>query len=160
MKKQKKGSFSVWMKNAIFLILFFLFCISLIALQTLEKKLWVDGYKWEEVDDQLWRLGYLEGLGHGNILTMSELVTYVRESGLLTEDQIQTMVSSYGDRSDIYLVGATYGQVMDGVNELYKDYANKKIPVHCLATIVCKRVRGELDIEDMERELQRLRKRY
>ena len=46
---------------------------------------------------------------------------------------------------------------MDGVDEIYKDFSNKHILVQSLIPLVCKKVRGEISKEDMEKELQQLR---
>jgi len=56
------------------------------------------------------------------------------------------------------LGGAQFGQIVSGVDELYKDYANKHIPIFAIATLVQKRITGEIKINEVEPVLQKLRK--
>ena len=51
----------------------------------------------------------------------------------------------------------SYFRLMEGIDELYKDYANKNIPIFAIGKLASKRITGKIKTEDIEKELQRLR---
>jgi hypothetical protein len=53
--------------------------------------------------------------------------------------------------------GAPFGQISEGIDELYKDYANKHVPALALGTLVAKRIRGKLNEQEFSNGLQNLR---
>jgi len=48
-------------------------------------------------------------------------------------------------------------RVVEGIDEFYKDHANKNIPIFAAGTLAAKRATGKIKTEDIEKELQRLR---
>jgi hypothetical protein len=47
-------------------------------------------------------------------------------------------IGAFNDRSNKYLTKVTVGQLQDGVDELYKDYRNRLIPIYAAVWLVCK----------------------
>lgn len=144
------------MKKRILLIfiILILLCVNSITQRQQKPKIGFNGYDWEEFDTPT-KLGYFPGLQHGFLVATREFIREVRKHQLLTEDEIQKIKEAFEKK--FYFWGATYGQMVEGVDELYKDYSNKTITIHSLVTLVCKRVGGKLSSEDMEKELQKLR---
>lgn len=58
------------------------------------------------------------------------------------------------------IAGVRFGQLVDGTDEVYRDYANKHIPIYEILPLVAQRARGEIDNKKMESRLQSLRKKY
>lgn len=123
------------------------------------KNPWLDGDDWEMMDVAM-KLGYVQGLQHASMQSVYECVAYLRKNRILDEIGIDKMIKSVNDTTLIYPVGATFGQMIEGVDELYKDYANKKIASYALMSVVCKRASGELDNAGFERHLVNLRTFY
>jgi len=54
----------------------------------------------------------------------------------------------------------SYGEFIDGIDNIYKDYANKRIPVMQIIILVAARVKGKINNEELELRLVGLRKGY
>ena len=111
----------------------------------------VNGYAWGEktlsqkveyVD------GYTAGMGAARIL-MGE-VLYVKKIKLETADA--TPVIDFMDFS-----GATYGQYVDGLDEFYKDFRNKRILFRFAIQYVRDQIRGKPQGE-LEKRVESLRR--
>jgi len=114
----------------------------------------VNGYVWQDFSEDI-KLGYISGICHGSIHAIGEYNRIIRKQGLLTEQSIKKLLKLHNRKYDFY--GATNGQVLEGVNEVYKDYSNKMIAVHNIMNLVFKKIRGELGTEELEKEFQKLR---
>lgn len=53
--------------------------------------------------------------------------------------------------------GGTYEQIIEGLDDFYKDFANKHIPVFALATLVRQKIDGSLSDAQVAEKLQKLR---
>jgi hypothetical protein len=124
-----------------------------------EKKVFWDDDEWKGADISM-KLGYLSGLEQGDIIGGRGIIIALREKYAWTDEKLNELIdSSLGnlDPDELRWNGATKGQMRLGIDGFYKDYANKKIPVYALASLVCKRVRGEISEEGVGEELLRLR---
>lgn len=51
-------------------------------------------------------------------------------------------------------------QVIAGIDEVFNDFSNKQIEIRNVVGLVSLKIRGEIDKEAFEKELQRLRQVY
>lgn len=153
----KKG---VKMKSKLYLFLLYVFFVNNMVWGqasdfTLPNRLTAHNWeKWQK-DTQL---GYIFGLLHGEFVGMTSFFDVIKESKLFDESQMQPLWEKSVDNG-IFLISlkVAYGQMLEGIDGFYKDYANRNIPVYMLLPIVCKRVKGEISQESIEKELQKLR---
>lgn len=117
-----------------------------------------NGYRWLEKSSSS-KLNFVEGFITGIQSAIENIEFWERISDNNKEEELLNAVIS-DIVSDYYLGGVTFGQFREGINEIYKNYANKQIPVHKLFRYVSKKVRGEMDDEQIEKGLQLLRRRY
>lgn len=106
------------------------------------------------VSDFNFKFGYVMGVFHGFLHTAGYYTTIVSQSGLVKEQSIRDWIENL---TDILYFGSSPRDMIAGLNEFYKDDLNKKIPVHRLMTVVCKKVDGVLNPEEVDIELQKLR---
>lgn len=118
---------------------------------------WVNAYTWDKWDFNT-RYGYILGFLHGNLRGTRLIIETIQDKKLLTDEQvIQVLNASHKNSPSVIAGGTRFIQMMDGISEFHKDYANKDIPVFMLLPVVCKRVKGEIKQEDIEKELKKLR---
>jgi hypothetical protein len=145
------------------ILLFGLIFVSESTLAQQKKAFW-DGYEWERITGQegeFIRLGYLIGLGDGQKSTNYLLAGSLADKYSMTFIKMLELNESFLKSNDCYIpCMASYGQLIEGINEIYKDYANKHIPVFALVSLVCKRTAGEIDLLGIEKELERLRAKF
>lgn len=145
------------MKKVLLLVImfFFLLCLALPKIEYLRDK---NGYWWEE-KSSLSQLSFIEGFICGVAVTREEIENWKdlsrKEEESKVYDDILTVL-----KITIDIERVTYGQFQDGITEIYKDYANKKIPVHELIPLVSRRVKGEISKEEIEFWLMKMRRDY
>ena len=147
-------------KLYLFLLCFFLIAGILWGQDYTTTILWpsyLTGDEWEKYPVRI-KVGYIMGLLHGEILGMSNFLKTIEESNLFDEEKINLVWKVTVGNSSLnkYPKVSPY-QMIVGLDTFYKDYANINIPVYKLLPLVCKRVRGEISQESIEKELQKLR---
>jgi hypothetical protein len=155
-----------------YLSLFFvLLGLGILFSQEKPKDYW-DGFDWETLnssEDTSMKLGYIIGFiqGHkhgGDKIWATLVLEFVKERGndpkseyfeqkkkIISEIQVMLLL-------DDFMRGVTMGQIKDGIDEFYRDYANKLIPVFHLADLACQKARGKISQDDIEKKLIELRK--
>jgi len=143
------------MKIKAFIILgiLLIFSICLIC----QEKLFRNAYDWEKYDLKE-KVFFLVGLNQGSFAEDFSyrqvlLLKYQWQKDKM-EELITLKTKSY---FFIDIGGANNEQIIAGIDELYKDYANKNIPIFAVATLVTKRITGKIKTEDVEKELSKLR---
>jgi hypothetical protein len=112
---------------------------------------------WEKWPSEM-RLGYIVGLLHGEDVGMMSFFNVIKESKIFDENKMQPLWEKSLNNGIFFMsLKVTYGQMVEGINGFYKDYANRNIPVYMLLPIVCKRVKGEINQESIEEDLRKLR---
>lgn len=114
----------------------------------------LNGYDWQDLPEYF-KLGHIIGIRHGALHAVAQYNIQLELQGLLTRQNVIKSVKIHNQILGFY--GATNGQVIEGVNEAYKDYLNKMITVPDIMHLVFRKIRGELGTEEMEKELQKLR---
>jgi hypothetical protein len=122
-----------------------------------------DGNDWLKYSEGM-KTGFIMGLSEGATATSNLAVGFI---ALITKgaEESQKLQSKLTDRfyklkESIYGVNvyeAQRGQIISGVDELYKDYANLHIPIFAIATLVAKRIKGEINEENVGEYLKELR---
>ena len=118
-----------------------------------------DGYFWGEMPDSF-RSCYVMGFADGLELSagfFDALTEPIRDRVDSSSKGCCSVVWAYGDMlSKRRLPGITYGQMVDGIDRLYKDYRNKQIPIPFLLELVKMEVEGrsEAQIDSVARELR------
>ncbi|MGB8952379.1 MAG: hypothetical protein WCC06_06915 [Candidatus Aminicenantales bacterium] len=95
-----------------------------------------------------------------SVYATAEIFNLLRENFLWNEAKILELLKYRNKITEFYIMGAEYEQMIDGVDEFYKYYANKNIPIFALASVACRRVLEELDQNGVDQELKRLRSKY
>lgn len=146
--------------NLILFILYFLLISGIVYSKLSEKTdVFIDGYDWEQVTLGF-KGGYVRGF-HGGVLTGANVLlrTFNKAGRLhkfMTNEELTEAMNLVG--ADIGLSGIEIRQVIEGIDEIYKEYSNKKIFVFLLIPYINKKIRGVINTEDMEKKLQELRK--
>lgn len=118
---------------------------------------WLTSDTWEKWSKEA-KFGYIAGFLHGEIIGALSFNSVIEESKLFDKNKIQKVWKKNADDSTFFKsMKVTFGQMIDGIDGFYRDYANKDIPVYKLLPLVCKRVKGEISQESIEKELQKLR---
>lgn len=129
-----------------------------------DKRMFGNGYDWEKFDlTAKWFVVY------GICRDASVDTLYYNQTPV---DNYQWQVDHYRWRNDRILVfkkfkskqvfnveadKPNYFRVLEGIDEFYKEHANKYIPIFAVATLAAKKATGNIKAEDIEKELQRLR---
>ena len=82
--------------------------------------------------------GFTEGMELGNDFSFWRL-----NEGEKLKGCISASISTYRDTFNKYLAQVTVGQIVDGLDELYKDYRNRLIPLYGAVWIVLQGIAGE-----------------
>jgi len=148
------------MKSRFVLLLFLVFSANNLVWSQLSNFTWptyVTAGNWEAFPEMM-RIGYLVGLLHGEVLGMTGYNKTLKESMLFDKDKLQLVWEKTAlNCMLITCAGVGLEKMIVGVDSLYEDYANRDIAVYKLLPLVCKRVKGEMSQESIEKELQRLR---
>ena len=146
-------------------IIFLFFLLVLPNAQERDKTESHNAYYWEKMTESF-KLGYLIGFAdaaynitydteiHRNRLLNGKKDVFTKDD---LSEQFDFMLFYF--RWDYSLASGTYGQYMDGINEIYNDYRNKLIPINELIAIVNLSLTGATK-ERIEEELRSLREIY
>ena len=150
------------MKNklCLFLLCFF-FVINIVWGQDYSTVIPIDltANNWEKYPVRA-KIAYIEGLLHGEIIGISNLSEVIREGNFSGEEKISQLWKKFVDKLNLFINEfdkVNPRQIVDGIDAFYQDYVNRDIPVFQLLPLVCKRVKGEVSQESIEKELQKLR---
>jgi len=152
------------------LLIFLIFVLELSS--EIEEKAYYDGYDWEKWSFEI-RFGYIIGIGEG---IGNSLAIYKSVKNLVLE-KLELIEKLGGDKPIIDLArdnikiydkyvnpmditNIKYIQIIDGINSIYKDYANKNISIIDILPLVLKRIKGEITKEELEKELKQIRSVY
>lgn len=147
------------MKHIVFsFLLFFFFVNNCISQEDIDVTWphYINAYVWEKWTNDV-KFGYVVALLHGYLLGNREVIQIIQDDKLLKEEKISQILSKTKGSVTYCCMMVRYGQMIEGIDEFYKDYANKDIPVFMLMPLACKRVKGEISQEAIENELQKLR---
>lgn len=124
------------MRKVFLFILVFLFIIS-INYGKEKSILENNGVDWLE-SDKLYRLGYVTGIisGLGIAETATSFVSYI-----LKDEGMKEIYKKKWE--EIYLYNITVGQIIDGVNNFYKDFSNRRIKIVDAIFIVNMQIKGK-----------------
>ncbi len=148
-------------RNAIILVIL---CAGILFSQ--EKiKIYFDGAEWEKFGKaeggwgQILKASYLNGFGEGRMEGVLYAISVLEKSniGKTTLDILIKNILFGGDYTG---PGVPYGQIIEGIDAIYSDYANKKIPVYKIAALASRKARGEISEGDIEKQLMELRRQY
>ena len=148
------------MKKKVFVIIAALL-VANVYLVCQDKRIYGNGYDWEKLDQNAkWfvvyglnriilanTLYYYEPYDQAPVVRYQGQKVYYFWSKKLTPQQAFNVEVSH----------VSYFRLMEGIDELYKDYANKNIPIFAIATLAAKKITGKIKTEDVEKELQRLK---
>jgi len=120
----------------------------------------LNGFNWIELGNKdmnkALKGAYLRGVFEGANANLEMLM----DAGLLeiNDEETNEKISKM-DLSPYYvdLSASPLGQIVDGIDELYKDYANRHIPVFAIANLVNRRIRGKVSDLDFPKDLEKLR---
>ena len=87
------------------------------------------------------KVAYLLGYGHARVLFSVFLLRTSRECS----DEVQNHIESFFESNPVPT--AQYGQWVDGLDELYKDWRNKRIPIFAAIRIVGLQLSGRPQAE-------------
>lgn len=114
-----------------------------------------NGYEWNSMTFG-WKLGFLEGLKIGSTSGRNETLLLLKDIIKISwEDNLRFFELLKDGELGFHTV--TLEQLIEGIDELYKDYANKRIPITRIAVLVYNRIRGSILLDDLEKELRILR---
>jgi len=127
-----------------------------------DKRIYGNGYDWEKLDQTAkWFVVYGlyksiladNTLYYNQVYNQAPVVRYQGQKVYYLWSKKLTPQQAF----NVEVGQVSYFRLMEGIDELYKDYANKNIPVFAVATLAAKRITGKIKTEDVEKELQRLR---
>ena len=109
------------------------------------------GEDWESFPKNM-KIAFVMGMVDGAVASYCSIVDVKMANSV---DQIISKVA----KSPYYcqVRGDTYDQIIEGLDEFYKDFANKHIPIFALATLVRQRIDGSLSDKQVAEKLQKLR---
>ncbi|OQY74437.1 MAG: hypothetical protein B6D44_04240 [Ignavibacteriales bacterium UTCHB2] len=127
-----------------------LFCCSLLLPQTIRK----DGNWWTDRDEygqSMFVIGFFSGMDLGE--RFSYWKYYDEENNPCDE----AAVESYVEYWDNYVANVNSSQVVDGLNEFYKDYRNRKILIKDAVWLILNEISGRPK-EEMDVMIENFRK--
>jgi hypothetical protein len=131
--------------------------------QEKQSKIFWDGNDWNTYKGEEGysiKLGYLIGLYHGQIASANNIYDALEQDFFWKRDEIAQLITKITKYSDLSLGGAKWAKVIESVDNYYKDSANNKIPVFSLATLVSRKLMGELGPEEAALVLLQMRAFY
>jgi len=136
-------------------------CLLIVPLNAVEKNLPHDGYLWTENDNlpdvaTWYKLGYLNGCSHAQARLADEL--YALSLLAPPDDRCGVLLTTVVDGwSSYYGVGGiAFGQMIDGLDEFYKDWKNRQIDVLDALYIVKLESQGT-SVDDIDKTKRLLR---
>ena len=137
-----------------------------VGLLTAQEKNPLDEYEgkfWSEMD-ALGKVIFLQGFLAGIRACHTEIKIYKEvHEGPEVNDKEKAEVMEYVldyIKSIFNCFGLSYGQLNDGLDALYKDEANKVIPIYRVITAVAEKIRGEIDEASYNAYVAELRDEY
>lgn len=103
-----------------------------------EEKPWYNGYDWEEWNKEI-KVGYIIGLGEG-IEFSAAGINYAKQHFFKSDKVNIEIYEKYF--SSHRLAGIDIAQLMDRIDIVYSDQANKNIPIIDVTTLTAKRIKG------------------
>ena len=88
--------------------------------------------------------GLFDGMELGKVV--AQPIVQTRPGGGLNQDQLKefdVIEARFRERAEKYFGKVTNGQVSDGLDEFYKDFRNRAIPVHHAVDVVVRQISGE-----------------
>jgi hypothetical protein len=101
-------------------------------------------------------VGFFDGMELGKVFSQPTVQT--RSGGALVESQLKefdVIESRYREQATKYFSKVTNGQVSDGLDEFYRDFRNRSIPIHYAVDVVVRQISGE-NVESRVNSLRRL----
>lgn len=120
-----------------------------------------EGYFWNEMSD-VQKLYFIEGFVLGCL--SAHRIAFKRGENALAfgfkeEAKFSKEIAS-AIKLNLNVANVTYGQLIAGLDEFYKDYTNLKIPIYRLINLVGDRITGEADENKIKERLLALRKQF
>jgi hypothetical protein len=109
-----------------------------------------DGNWWNSLDDDF-KYSYIVGIYDGLLLGNNFSLWGI--SSKTDCDCVSEAISSFYDYNHTYMSNVTNGQIVDGLNEFYKDFRNRRIRVGGAIWIVVKDIAGTPK-EEMEKLIE------
>jgi hypothetical protein len=153
------------MKKILICLMSLVFVCS-VGLLTAEEKDPLDEYEgkfWSELE-ALDKVCFLQGFLAGIRACHTEIKYYKEvledpEEGDKDKAEVIGEVLDY-IKSVFNCFGLSYGQLSDGLDALYKDEANKVIPINRVITAVAEKIKGEIDDASYNAYIVELRDEY
>ena len=142
-------------KQCRFIVVVFIISTGLFGQEKSEQGKYCDGWEWEKYSLAM-KVGYLWGVADGCGATVNLFTRYIAKHSL-TKGFLEFIEFTKTDYYRIDIGGPTCAQVVEGIDELYKDYANKHIPIFAIGTLVVDRISGRIQQEEIESYLRELR---
>jgi len=127
-----------------------------------DKRIYGNGYDWEKLDQNAkWFVVY--GLYKSILADNTLYYNQVYNQAPVVKYQGQKVYYFWSYKLtpqqafNVEAGQASYFTLMEGIDGLYKDYANKNIPIFAIGKLASKKIAGKIKTEDIEKELQRLR---
>ena len=116
---------------------------------------YLNGSDWQSSGNETFasgmKLGLLMGILEGT--KVSETILF----RILPNETASKIVNTLRSSPEFDLVGTPYAQILDGVDELYQDPANRRIPLFLIATLANRKIKGLADDQSIAETLQKLR---
>lgn len=147
------------------LVLISVFICSLTAFsQTMKPTGDRDGYYWEErseLEKLLFLDGFIYGIDKASGIVLSGGVLDIAK-GQLRGEEIERLgqiaAKAYSWINEFYdCHNIPYGEIMNGIDNIYKDFANKRIWLHFIIKLVTDKIKGKIDEKGVEKRLVLLR---
>lgn len=145
------------------MILVFVCSVSLLTAQEKDPLDEYEGKFWTGLEG-LSKVNFLEGFLAGIRACYTE-IKYYKEvledpaEGDKNKAEVTGEVLDY-IKSVFNCFGLSYGQLMDGLDALYKEEANKVIPINRVITAVAEKIKGEIDEASYNAYIAELREEY
>jgi|GEM_PF-1484208 len=142
-----------------FFIIFFISTLTVLSVNATKPDYPYNYSSWK-AQSESFQLGYLRGLfrGYGDcyICFHGLLESYPNDSSL---SDLQEIIWQYGTFLDLAIdvtSGMTLGQMVDGIDEFYKDYRNRLISVENILRMVKMQIDGksQAEIDSLARSLR------
>jgi hypothetical protein len=149
------------MRNRWLVIIVCILLVDVGLLGQAKKPRFVDGNVWQGLGDSQEalkeKIAFINGLQQGSQAIAFYMATRASKASKSISQSLYLAV--YENIQDFDLTGTPYDQIVKGVGQLYKDDANKGIPVFAIANLANKRIRGLVTEEEVSEELSWLRSR-
>jgi hypothetical protein len=132
-----------------------LMAISGTALLAQPRSPYLNGSDWQSSGNETFasgmKLGLLQGILEGT--KVSETILF----RIFPKEEALKILQTFRSAPEFDLTGTPYSQLVDGVDELYSDPTNRRIPIFLIATLANRKIKGMLNDQGVEETLQKLR---